>query len=161
MTYSDFYKLYYEPYATDAALQKRIADGIEQNRKGNCRVRVTNAVGKPLANTRVEIKQTAHAFRYGANIFMLDEFGRDDYNAEYRRIFKEYFNAVTVPFFWKDNEHEEGHHRFAKNSPPSPAALPPISVWSIAGRTASAPSSIVWSTTNGLPIGRRDSPCPS
>ena len=116
MTYSDFYKLYYEPYATDAALQKRIADGIEQNRKGDCRVRVTDAVGKPLANTRVEIKQTAHAFRYGANIFMLDEFKEKELNVRYRDAFHRYFNLATVPFYWNTLEPERGKPRFAADS---------------------------------------------
>ena len=116
MTYSDFYKLYYEPYANDEALQARISDGIEQNRKGDCRVRVTDAAGNPIANTRVEVKQTAHEFRYGANIFMLDEFEEDALNARYRDTFHQYFNLATVPFYWNTLEPQRGKPRYAKNS---------------------------------------------
>lgn len=116
MTYSDFRKLYYEPYANDEALQARIADGIEQNRKGDCRVRVTDAAGNPIANTRVEVKQTAHEFRYGANIFMLDEFKEEELNARYRDAFHQYFNLATVPFYWNTLEPERGKPRYAKNS---------------------------------------------
>lgn len=116
MTYSDFRKLYYEPYANDEALQARIADGIEQNRKGDCRVRVTNAAGEPIANARVEIKQTAHEFRYGANIFMLDEFKEDELNQRYRDAFHQYFNLATVPFYWNTLEPERGKPRFAADS---------------------------------------------
>ena len=116
MTYSDFYKLYLEPYTKDDALQARIAEGIEQNRKGDCRVRVTDAAGKPLAGVQVEVKQTAHEFRYGANIFMLDEFKEEELNARYRDTFHQYFNLATVPFYWNTLEPERGKPRFAKDS---------------------------------------------
>lgn len=116
MTYEDYARLYLEPYVTDAALQTRIANGIEQNRKGDCRVRLTDAAGKPLANTRVSVEQTAHAFRYGANIFMLDEFGEDALNVAYRDTFHRYFNLATVPFYWNTLEPERGNPRYAADS---------------------------------------------
>jgi hypothetical protein len=129
MTYEDYARLYLEPYVTDAALQTRIANGIEQNRKGDCRVRLTDAAGKPLANTRVSVEQTAHAFRYGANIFMLDEFGEDALNVAYRDTFHRYFNLATVPFYWNTLEPERGNPRYAADSEkiyrrPAPELVP-------------------------------------
>ena len=119
MTADEIRALYMQPYWDDReAIDSRIRTGIETHRMGTLRIRVVDGDGHPVRGAAVSVNQTKHAFRCGANIFMLDEFGRDDYNAEYRRIFKEYFNAATVPFFWKDNEPEEGRHRFAKNSPP-------------------------------------------
>ena len=119
MTADEIRNLYMQPYWNDReAIDSRIRTDIETPRKGDLRIRVVDKDGHPVRGAAVSVNQTKHAFGHGANIFMLDEFGRDDYNAEYRRVFKEYFNAATVPFFWKDNEPEEGHHRFAKNSPP-------------------------------------------
>ena len=116
MTYEDYARLYLEPYVTDAALQTRIANGIEQNRKGDCRVRLTDAAGKPLANTRVDIRQTAHAFRYGANLFMLDEFADEALNTAYRNTFHQYFNLATLPFYWNTLEPVRGKPRYAADS---------------------------------------------
>jgi len=110
--------MYMQPYECKKdEYDKRIAEGIEAHRKGICRIQVLDAEGKPFSGLRVHVNQIDHAFRHGANIFMLDEFENEEYNAEYRRLFREYFNLATVPFFWKDNEREEGKPRYAKNSP--------------------------------------------
>lgn len=95
----------------------RIAKGIEENRKGTCRVRFTDTEGKGVANQKVKLTQKKHDFKYGANIFMLDEFQKEEDNAEYRKMFKEYFNLATVPFYWDAIEPEEGKLRYAVNSP--------------------------------------------
>ena len=55
MTYQEIYDLYMRPYVEDEALMSRIEKGIEQNRKGDCRVRLTDAAGKPLAGARVAV----------------------------------------------------------------------------------------------------------
>ena len=118
LTKSEIRAMYMQPYERNREeTDKRIADGIETYRKGNFRIQVLNGDGKPAAGIRLHVNQIDHAFRHGANIFMLDEFDDPDYNAEYRRLFREYFNLVTVPFFWKDNEREEGKPRYDKNSP--------------------------------------------
>ena len=101
MTYQEYYNIYMKPYIHNKeAIDRRIAEGIEKNRKGDCTVRLTDRNGKPLSNTTVRIKQTSHQFRYGANILMLDEFGDDVLNAKYRDTFYRYFNLATVPFYW-------------------------------------------------------------
>lgn len=110
-------ELYMKAYNENKeVIDKRIADGIEKNRKGNCCLKLTDKAGKPLANTSVKVVQKNHEFNFGANIFMLDEFENEDDNKEYRRFFKEYFNAATVPFYWDALEPVEGKPRYAKGS---------------------------------------------
>lgn len=97
-------------------IDERVNEGIENNRKGYCKLRLTDKNGQPLVGKKIRVKQCTHDFKYGANIFMLDEFEKEDDNAEYRRFFKEYFNLATVPFYWYTLEPEEGKLRFDKNS---------------------------------------------
>ena len=94
----------------------RIAEGIEKHRKGLCRVRLTGPDGQPLAGRKLRLTQKSHDFRYGANIFMLDEFRNEADNAEYRRFFKEHFNLATVPFYWDGLEPSEGKPRYGRDS---------------------------------------------
>ena len=79
-------------------------------------MRLTDENGKPLSGKKIKLTQKTHDFKYGANIFMLDEFKDEADNAEYRRFFKEYFNLATVPFYWKDLEPTEGKPRYDKDS---------------------------------------------
>lgn len=97
-------------------LTSRVERDIEAHRKGYCKVRVLRKDGTPLRNGSVKVTQRTHDFRYGANIFMLDEFPDEELNLRYREEFKRHFNLATVPFYWKDLEPEDGHPRFAKDS---------------------------------------------
>ena len=116
MTLQEAYELYMKPFAENKEFLARIEKGIEQNRKGDCRVRLVDKNGKPLSGARVKVKQTSHEFRYGANIFMLDEFGDEALNKTYRDTFHQYFNLATVPFYWNTLEPERGKPRYAKDS---------------------------------------------
>lgn len=117
MTASEKCELYMKAYNADKEnIDKRIAEGIESNRKGYCKVQFTDEKGNPIKGARVKVNQTDHEFKYGANMFMLDEFKKSEDNAEYRRMFKDYFNLATVPFYWRDFEPEDGKPRFDKNS---------------------------------------------
>ena len=116
MTYDQIYELYMKPYVTDKAISERIEKGIEENRKGNLRVRVLDKNGKPMSNAKILLKQTSHEFRYGANMLMLDEFGDESMNQAYRDAFYRYFNIGTVPFYWSTLEPERGNPRYAKDS---------------------------------------------
>lgn len=51
---------------------------IEQNRKGTVKVSVKDKDGNPVSGAKIKIKQKNHEFRYGANIFMLDELETDE-----------------------------------------------------------------------------------
>ena len=117
MTAQEKHELYMKAYNEHKdEVDARIADGIEKNRKGWCKVRLTDENGKPVAGKKIKLTQKTHDFKYGANIFMLDEFKDEADNAEYRRFFKEYFNLATVPFYWKDLEPTEGKPRYDKDS---------------------------------------------
>ncbi len=98
-------------------LEGRAAEAIEKYRKGWCKLRFVDEEGKPIAGKKVTVNQQTHDFKYGANIFMLDEFDNEADNKTYRENFKKYFNLATVPFYWDGLEPEEGKPRFAKDSP--------------------------------------------
>ena len=98
-------------------LDGRVKDGIEKYRKGNVKIRFCDKSGAPVKNKQVSIEQTKHAFKYGANIFMLDEFGDESLNSVYRETFSKYFNLATLPFYWGDLEPEKGKLRFDSDSP--------------------------------------------
>ncbi len=97
-------------------MEERIATGVERNRKGNATLVVTDEKGNPVEDVHVTIKQTAHEFLHGGNIFMLEEFDSDKKNEMYRERFKELFNQATLPFYWKDLEPVKGMPRYAKYS---------------------------------------------
>lgn len=97
-------------------MNKRVPEGIEKYRKGWCKIRLTDEDGQPLANKTVTVDQQTHDFKFGAHIFMLDEFESEEDNKKFREMFREYFNLATVPFYWDGLEPEEGKPRYDKNS---------------------------------------------
>ncbi len=97
-------------------LEKRAAETIERYRKGSARVKFTDKNGKPIRDVKAKITQVTHDFKYGANIFMLDEFTTAENNLKYRENFKKYFNLATIPFYWDALEPEEGNLRYCKDS---------------------------------------------
>ncbi|MBO4217311.1 MAG: endo-1,4-beta-xylanase [Clostridia bacterium] len=92
---------------------KRTAEDTEKYRKGECEM-VFESNGALPSEITVEAKQTSHEFKFGANLFMLDEFSSGDGNALYREKFPELFNLATLPFYWNTTEPEEGRYRFDK-----------------------------------------------
>lgn len=117
MTNAEMRQKCLSPFLEQEALYKeRICPNIEKYRKGDFRLRLTDRDGKPLAGVTVEVRQETHDFKYGANIFMLDEFPTDAENAAYRALFHRYFNLATVPFYWGGIEPKEGHPRYAADS---------------------------------------------
>ena len=99
-----------------AFMETTVKENTERYRKGDFTVTVTDKNGKPVpATVRAVLKN--HAFRFGANIFMLDEFSEEEKNERYKEAFKGVFNLATIPFYWSDLEPEDGKPRFAKDSP--------------------------------------------
>lgn len=98
-------------------INERVREGIETNRKGHAVLSVTEADGKPACGKEVRVKHKKHEFLFGANIFMLDEMESAEKNEQYKRAFADCFNEATLPFYWSDLEPNEGHPRFAKDSP--------------------------------------------
>lgn len=97
-------------------LEGRVKNDIEKYRKGYCKLRLTDAEGRPIKNAKIKVNQLSHDFGFGANIFMLEEFDNEEYNQRYRENFKKCFNLATVPFYWDGLEPEKGKPRYDKNS---------------------------------------------
>ena len=99
-------------------IKTRIESGIELNRKGNATIVLKSQNGEPLPeDITVSVKQVNHEFKFGANIFMLDEFETQEDNETYREKFAEIFNLATLPFYWSTLEPEQGKPRYEIGSP--------------------------------------------
>ena len=94
-----------------------VKENIENYRKGFANLKIVDKAGNPIKNAKIKAVQKNHEFKYGANIFMLDELETKVKNDLYKKYFKEAFNMATVPFYWKDLEPVEGKPRYDKNSP--------------------------------------------
>lgn len=100
-----------------AYMEDRIQSGIEANRKGFAKFRVVDEQGNSVENASLKICQKTHDFKFGANIFMLDELETEEKNRLYKERFAQLFNLATLPFYWADLEPEKGKPRFEKESP--------------------------------------------
>lgn len=96
---------------------KRIAEGIEKYRKGIAEIIVIDADGNPVPDVSVKATQKSHEFRFGANLFMLDELETDEKNEKYKKYFADVFNMATLPFYWDSLEPERNKPRYDKTSP--------------------------------------------
>ena len=97
-------------------MEDKVNYGIEMYRKGYLNITVQDSEGNVIPGAKVKINQKTHEFKFGANIFMLDELETDEKNEKYKKYFAELFNIATVPFYWDALEPEEGHPRYAKDS---------------------------------------------
>ncbi len=97
--------------------EQKMNANIERYRKGDVELTLTDENGAPLKGARVNVTQMSHEFRFGANIFMLDELETEAKNDEYKKHFADIFNMATLPFYWKDTEPEKGKTRYEKDSP--------------------------------------------
>ena len=50
-----------------------VEPSIERNRKGKGFITIVDGEGHPIDNAKISVVQKSHEFKYGANIFMLDE----------------------------------------------------------------------------------------
>ena len=98
-------------------MDDRVATGIEAYRKGFAFLSLVNGQGEAVRDAEVKITQKSHDFKYGANLFMLDEIQETAKNEQYKRFFIDAFNLATLPFYWNTLEPEMGKPRYAKESP--------------------------------------------
>ncbi|MDD4689624.1 MAG: endo-1,4-beta-xylanase [Eubacteriales bacterium] len=94
-----------------------VESNIERYRKGYATLNITDKNGTPITGATIKATQKNHEFKYGANIFMLDELETEKKNQIYKDSFKEIFNIATIPFYWNDLEPEQGKPRYEKDSP--------------------------------------------
>lgn len=97
-------------------LEGRVKEDIEKYRKSECKIRLVDKEGNPLQGKAVTVTQKNHDFKFGAHLFLIDQFETKEKNQEYRELFKEYFNLATLPFYWQELEPERGKLRFDKDS---------------------------------------------
>ena len=96
---------------------ERIKSGIELNRKAYARLSFVDKNKKPLENVKFSVALERHEYKFGCNLFMLDEFESEEKNLKYRQIFADTFNYAVVPFYWNGLEPKKGKPRYSKSSP--------------------------------------------
>jgi len=96
---------------------QKVENGIERYRKGDATIIVTDKNGNPVLNAKISAKQTTHEFKFGANLFMLDELETEEKNQTYKKYFADVFNMATLPFYWSTLEPERNKTRYDKDSP--------------------------------------------
>lgn len=94
----------------------RVNYGIEQHRKGYADIIVKDKDGNIIPNAKVRAVQRNHEFKFGANLFMLDEMENEEKNDLYKKYFADIFNMATLPFYWDATEPEKGKTRYDKDS---------------------------------------------
>jgi len=96
----------------DPALERRISEGIERNRKGEVTLRVVDAAGKPVTDARLSVRQKTHDFLFGCNAFVLGQLETPERNRQYEEMFAKVWNFATVPIYWKGTEPQQGQQRY-------------------------------------------------
>lgn len=102
----------------DYCVEDKIARGIEENRKGQFRLRFLDDKGEVIRDgVHVRARLVRHAFHFGATTFFLGQMETPEQNALYEKKFKNLFNFAVIPLYWDTLEPERGMPRFAKDSP--------------------------------------------
>lgn len=87
------------------------------HRQSSAKLRVTDSSGAPLANREVTFDLSKHEFLFGCGAFdttMLTVVSEEEKPFFRERVdrFEKVFNYGTLPFYWGQYEHEEGHPEF-------------------------------------------------
>ena len=96
--------------------ESTVNENIEKYRKGNMTISVIDENGNAVPFAKIKVNQIKHEFKFGANLFLLDELETDEKNKLYTDYFKNIFNMATLPFYWSSIEPEKGKLRYDKNS---------------------------------------------
>ena len=112
----DRYKVLEHFEANKDFFENTIYPNIEKYRKGDIKINIKDLNGNIIPNAKIKIKQKNHEFKFGANLFMLDELETEEKNQSYKELFKRIFNMATLPFYWSSIEPEKGKLRYDKNS---------------------------------------------
>ena len=113
----DRYKVLEHFESNKEFFENTVNANIEKYRKGDMNICLIDETGNKVSDALIKVKQKKHEFKFGANIFLLDELETDEKNKLYREHFKKIFNMATLPFYWYSIEPERGMTRYDKNSP--------------------------------------------
>ena len=61
-------------------MEERVNSGIEKYRKGDVRIVLKDNCGGVISNAKIKVKQKSHEFKFGANLFMLEELETEEKN---------------------------------------------------------------------------------
>ena len=100
-------------FAAQDDWQTEAAKRIEQHRKSDLTICITQSDGKPIPGAKVELKMVRHRFLFGCNIFKWGRCSTEAENAEYSRKYAELFNFATLGFYWWDFESEMDRPKYA------------------------------------------------
>lgn len=123
----------------DPAVNARIEANIEKHRKGDAKLEIVDAAGKPLADARVEVQQVGHEFLFGCNAFVLGQLATPELNQRYEAAFTNICNFATVPLYWEGTEPAKGELRYTE---------PARDIW----RRPPAERFIPWAAKNHLTL---------
>lgn len=85
----------YQGREADASWRKAADERIQKHRTGRLSLRVVDAAGKAVPNTKVNVKMSRHAFGFGSTFnpkYVLDD---NEDAIRYRRTFEELFSALV------------------------------------------------------------------
>ena len=109
-------KVLEEFYRQEDFMREKVREGIEKHRKGGCSITLTDKNGAPIKGAKIKVVQKTHEFRYGANLFMLDELETKEKNDLYKKYMSSFGNMATLPFYWDATEPQKGKTRYSKDS---------------------------------------------
>lgn len=89
-------RFWYAGREPDAAWRKAAMERIEQIRKGDLTITVTDAAGKPVAGAEVSVRMTRHAFGFGSAVAADALLGEGADKAKYREQVTRLFNRVVL-----------------------------------------------------------------
>lgn len=140
----------YDSIWSDPAVDKRINEGIEANRKGDFSISIPAYKGK----TEITIEQNRNEFLFGTTAFMVNGFDTKDKNDKFTGLFTKFFNFAVVPFFWQTLEPEQGKLRYDSGSNYVYRRPPPDEVLSFCKKYNITPKGhcLVWNNiTHSIP----------
>jgi endo-1,4-beta-xylanase len=128
----------------EARLMKEAEENIEKYRKGDVMIQfLDKQTGKPITNTRVEIRQKTHDFLFGCIIFDLirneNPYRQDLFKERFSRI----FNLAVFPFYWPGYENTQGM--------PGWENMLPVIDWCKVNGITTKGHPLVWACSSGAP----------
>lgn len=98
----------YPGQETNAAWRAAAASRIEQHRKANVTVVVTDSTGQPVPGAQIEVRMKRHAFGFGSAVATQRMLGSDDDSVMYRNLVKKLFSKVVMEYdlqwgSWENN----------------------------------------------------------
>ncbi len=86
-------------------------DRIQTHRTADARLRFVDASGRPVPHVEADARLVRHAFKLGANAFLVGQISDARLQQGYDERFAELLNYATLPFYWGGYESRPGETR--------------------------------------------------